>query len=141
MKTGSCAAAALFGALAFMLLLAGCGVRREANETQAASAGDQLTLGTVQRNIRKGMDSSEVLEAMGSPNIVTSGESGTETWVYDKIATDTVHSNSGAWWFIVVNGGSGNSGATSESQRTLTVIVKFDEHKQVRDLAYHSSRF
>jgi outer membrane protein assembly factor BamE (lipoprotein component of BamABCDE complex) len=100
-----------------------------------------MTLGTVQRSIRKGMSSTEVLEAMGSPNIVTSGEGGTETWVYDKIATDTVHSDSGAWWFVVVSGGSGNSKATSESQRTLTVIVKFDEQKQVRDLAYHSSSF
>jgi outer membrane protein assembly factor BamE (lipoprotein component of BamABCDE complex) len=138
MKTGSCATVAL---LSFTLLLAGCGARREASATQGASDGDRLTLGTVQRNIRKGMSASEVLEAMGSPNIVTSGESGTETWVYDKIATDTVHSASGAWWFIVVNGGSANSGATSESQRTLTVIIKFDEQKQVRDLAYHSSRF
>jgi len=138
MKTGSCATVAL---LAFTLLLAGCGARREANATQAASDGDRMTLGTVQRNIRLGMSATEVLEAMGSPNIVTSGESGTETWVYDKIATDTVHSNSGAWWFVVVSGGDANAGATSESQRTLTVIIKFDERKRVRDLAYHSSRF
>jgi hypothetical protein len=41
----------------------------------------------------------------------------------------------------VVNGGEGGSGATSESQRTLTVIVKFDEQKKLTDLAYHSSRF
>jgi outer membrane protein assembly factor BamE (lipoprotein component of BamABCDE complex) len=127
--------------LAFALVLAGCGAQRDINATQAGPDGDRMTLGTVQRNIRIGMSSSEVLEAMGSPNIVTSGENGTETWVYDKIATDTVHSGSGAWWFIVVSGGNTSSNATSESQRTLTVIIKFDEHRQVRDLAYHSSRF
>jgi outer membrane protein assembly factor BamE (lipoprotein component of BamABCDE complex) len=127
--------------LGFAFLLAGCGAQRDIVATQAAPEGDRLTLGTVQKNIRKGMNATEVLEAMGSPNIVTSGENGTETWVYDKIATDTVHSGSGAWWFVVVSGGSTNSRATSESQRTLTLIIKFDEQKKVTDLAYHSSRF
>ena len=60
------------------------------------------------------------------PNIVTSGDNGSETWVYDKIATDTVHSDSGAYWFVVVNGGEGGSGATSESQRDA------HGHRQVR---------
>ena len=127
--------------LAWALLFAGCGAQRDIVATQAAPEGDSLTLGTVQKSIRKGMNATEVLEAMGSPNIVTSGENGTETWVYDKIATDTVHSGSGAWWFVVVSGGSTSSRATSESQRTLTLIIKFDEQKKVKDLAYHSSRF
>lgn len=128
-------------ALMFSVLLAGCGAENNARATQAGLEGDRLTLGTVQKNIRKGMNATEVLEAMGSPNIVTSGDNGTETWVYDKIGTDTVHSESGGWWFIVVAGSNANSSAASTSQRTLTVIVKFDEQKKVQDLAYHSSRF
>jgi len=40
----------------------------------------------------------------------------------------------------VVSGGEGGSGASSVSQRTLTVIIKFEQQK-VADLAYHSSRF
>ena len=36
---------------------------------------------------------------------------------------------------------SGKSEASSTSQRTLTVIIKFDEEKKVRDFAYHTSRF
>jgi outer membrane protein assembly factor BamE (lipoprotein component of BamABCDE complex) len=126
--------------LTFTVLLAACGAGHHAEATQVAPEGDRMTLGNVQRNIRRGMSTTDVLEAMGSPNIVTGGGNGSETWVYDKIATDTVHSESGAWWFVVLNGGSGSSGATSESQRTMTVIVKFEEQK-VADLAYHSSRF
>ena len=40
-------------------------------------------------------------------------------------------------------GGSGNgsAGAASTSQKTLTVIIKFDNDKRVRDFAYHTSRF
>ena len=37
--------------------------------------------------------------------------------------------------------GSARSGATSTSQRTLTVVIKFDEDKLVRDFSYHTSRF
>jgi len=126
--------------LTFTVLLAGCGAGHHAEATQAAPEGDRTTLGNVQRNIRKGMTTTDVLEVMGSPNIVTSGDNGSETWVYDKIATDTVHSDSGAYWFVVVSGGEGGSGASSVSQRTLTVIIKFEQQK-VADLAYHSSRF
>jgi len=126
--------------LAFSVLVAGCGAGHHAEATQAAPEGDRTTLGNVQRNIRKGMTTTDVLEVMGSPNIVTSGDNGSETWVYDKIATDTVHSDSGAYWFVVGSGGEGGSGASSVSQRTLTVIIKFEQQK-VADLAYHSSRF
>ena len=126
--------------LAFSVLVAGCGAGHHAEATQAAPEGDRTTLGNVQRNIRKGMTTTDVLEVMGSPNIVSSGDNGSETWVYDKIATDTVHSDSGAYWFVVVSGGEGGSGASSVSQRTLTVIIKFEQQK-VADLAYHSSRF
>jgi hypothetical protein len=42
-----------------------------------------------------------------------------------------------------VGGGGFNSaaGASSTSQRTLTVIIKFDGNHKVRDYAYHSSSF
>src|ERR1700676_1427452 len=130
----------LAATLALTLLLAGCGAGHHAEATQAAPEGDRMTLGTVQRNLRRGMSTTDVLETMGSPNIVTSGDNGSETWVYDKIATDTVHSDSGAYWFVVVSGGEGGSGATSESQRTLTVIVKFDEQKKLTNLEYNYSR-
>ena len=76
-----------------------------------------------------------------------------QNWVYDKFATDVVHSSSGWSIFGVAAGvtggtalgaggsGSGSAGAASTSQRTLTVIVKFDENHRVRDFAYRTSRF
>jgi len=33
------------------------------------------------------------------------------------------------------------AGGASKSQRTLTIIIKFDEDEKVRDFAYHTSRF
>ena len=134
------------------LLSSGC-AKWHARGVQSGLDGDRLTLGTVQREIRKGMSGADVATALGSPNVVTTDEQGREVWIYDKFATDVVSSSSG--WSIfgaAVSagsgvaggggvGGSGESGARSSSQRTLTVVIKFDEKKAVRDFAYHSSRF
>ena len=40
-----------------------------------------------------------------------------------------------------VGAGSSSSGSTSKTQRTLTVIIRFDENSFVRDFSYHSSQF
>jgi hypothetical protein len=37
--------------------------------------------------------------------------------------------------------GTGSSGATSKSQRTLTLVIRFDEKRRVHHYAYHASRF
>lgn len=111
--------------------------------------GDRLTVGSVQKEITKGMSGAEVAAALGSPNIVSTDENGLEVWIYDKISTDVSYSRSDVGIIGLVFGGAGglggsaglNSGASSKSQKTLTVIIKFDENKKVRDLAYHSSRF
>ncbi len=107
-----------------------------------------LTVGTVQREIRKGMSGGEVAAALGSPNIVTTDENSREVWIYDRMATDRVESSaSGGVWLLFLGGGASSVGggasssSSSSSQRTLTVIIKFDEKKRVRDFAYHASRF
>jgi outer membrane protein assembly factor BamE (lipoprotein component of BamABCDE complex) len=100
--------------------------------------GDRITVGTVQRKINVGMSSAEVAQTLGSPNIVSTDEERREVWIYDKIATDTVYSNSDAGIkFLTV----GSSGAKSTNQRTLTIIIKFDKDGKVRDFAYHTSSF
>jgi outer membrane protein assembly factor BamE (lipoprotein component of BamABCDE complex) len=142
-------AAAIFG-----LALAGCmSASQHAAEVQKGTEGDKLTVGTVQREIRIGMSGAEVAQVLGSPNIVSTDEKRREVWVYDKVATDTVYSTSqgGVAALVLGWGGSAaglgagstgyNAGAQSTSQRTLTIIIKFDEDSKVRDFAYHSSRF
>jgi outer membrane protein assembly factor BamE (lipoprotein component of BamABCDE complex) len=111
--------------------------------------GNELTVGTVQKEIRIGMTSIEVAEALGSPNIVQTDEYRREVWIYDRISSSVSYSRSGGTIIGLVFGGSGgalgggsaSSGAESTSQRTLTVIIKYDEESRVRDFAYHTSRF
>jgi len=148
--------ARLLAVFTSVILLGGCmTASQHASEVKKDANGDRLTVGKVQREIRTGMSGAEVAEVLGSPNIVSTDEKGREVWIYDKIATDKVYSSSsgGASALIlgaasnVLFGGGGsatyntNAGASSTSQRTLTVIIKFDNEKKVRDFAYHSSSF
>ncbi len=83
------------------------------------------------------MTNADVVQALGSPNIVTTDEQRRESWVYDKVSTNVSFSGSGEG---VQSEGRG-AGAASRNQKTLTIIIKFDENKKVRDFAYHTSTF
>jgi outer membrane protein assembly factor BamE (lipoprotein component of BamABCDE complex) len=127
---------ALYIAIIAAPLLAGC-------QHQAYNGSEdtkQITLGTVQSQVKKGVSSSEVIEALGSPNVISTDKEGREVWVYDKFATE--NSSSGASTGLIpglfVNASSSSS---STSQSTMTIIVKFDKNHLVRDVAYHRSKF
>lgn len=126
-------------ALLAVLSLGGC-VSASNHADQVQNNGN-ISVGVVQKEIKIGMSGAGVVEALGSPNIVSTDEKRREVWVYDKVATDTVHSSSSGWVFAVLAGGQSRSWATSRSQRTLTIIIKFDEQSLVRDFAYHTSKF
>ena len=129
-------------------LLIGCTAPSHRQAVQDDS-GDRLTVGTVQREIAIGMPASDVAAILGSPNIVTTDEERREVWVWDKISSDVAYSRSAGVIAGLLVGGSGggaggasvSSGAASTSQRTLTVIVKFDSESRVRDVSYRSSSF
>ncbi|QXP83836.1 hypothetical protein ABZN20_03880 [Methylococcus sp. ANG] len=124
------------------LLLSACGAAWHGQNVQDALApGDKLTAGTVQRGVRIGMSSADVIAALGAPNIVSTDDQRREVWVYDKIATDVAYSNSSSYGTLLLLGASGNSGARSTNQRTLTIAIKFDEQHKVRDFSYHQSSF
>ena len=114
---------------------------------------DRITVGNVQREVRVGMSGADVAQVLGSPNIVSTDGERREVWIYDKIATDTAYSTSSSGVNALILGltsgaagglgvgGNSSTGASSTSQRTLTVIIKFDNSGKVRDFAYHTSRF
>lgn len=130
-----------------------------AEHARALHSNDEreFTLGVVQKKVYRGMPQAEVAEELGSPNIVTKDRAGDETWVYDKIATEASYSHDrGATSGAVGAGGtpgaalilgglvgsySRSAGASASTQRTLTVVIKFDSQGRVKDFSYHSSKF
>jgi outer membrane protein assembly factor BamE (lipoprotein component of BamABCDE complex) len=134
-------------------MLVGCATVGQHKAALQNDDSDRISVGKVQREIRVGMSSADVIQVLGSPNIVSSDEQRRENWVYDKIATETAYSSSsGGVNSLILGAGSAalgglggglssSAGARSVSQRTLTIVIKFDNNAKVRDFAYHTSRF
>jgi outer membrane protein assembly factor BamE (lipoprotein component of BamABCDE complex) len=122
-------------AIAASLALAAC------SSPPPQQPADQLTVGKVQGEIKVGMDAASVAEILGSPNIVTTDEQRREVWIYDKVSTDRVDTSRSVGGSIIILFGSTGTSSRSTTQRTLTIIIKFDEEKKVRDFAYNYSQF
>ncbi len=139
--------------LAVSVFLSGCQSAAMHKASVQDNSTDRVTVGTVQKEIRVGMSGAEVAQVLGSPNIVSTDDQRREVWIYDKISTERAYSSSsGGINSLVLGfgssaaGGAGlgmnsSAGASSTSQRTLTVIIKFNKEGRVRDFAYHTSRF
>jgi len=133
-------------ALAASCCVAVGGCMRAAQHQQSlGSANEQaMTLGVVQKEIKVGMSQADVVEALGSPNMVTKDANDKETWVYDKIATEASYSrdSGGTGLLLALVGGYGReAGAASSTQRTLTVVIKFNPDGKVESTSYHATKF
>jgi outer membrane protein assembly factor BamE (lipoprotein component of BamABCDE complex) len=130
-----------FFSLGIVFLFSGC---VNNNSLYTAQVDEKTTVAKAQHELKKGMSSARVIEIMGSPNIISTNDAGNEVWVYDKISTQSASQSSsvgtGLLTSLIVNGGSSNN-SNASSQRTLTIIVKFNSNNKVQDIAYHTSRF
>ena len=105
----------------------------------AQEASDNISIGKVQREIKIGMSNADVVAALGSPNMVTTDDQRREAWVYDKVSTEAFVSGSSGLRFFWLPKDVKATGSTT--QKTLTIIIKFDDKGKVRDFAYQSSKF
>ena len=138
----------------------------------------RLTAGKVQQHVSKGMFSTDVVKALGSPNIITKDKTGKTTWVYDRVSTYHSKTNGGLNFVrmnandFVITGGivAGTAAALSNSnptnflisaaaiglatlfnvqgdyeykteQKTMTIILDFDENDKLANFSYMYSSF
>jgi outer membrane protein assembly factor BamE (lipoprotein component of BamABCDE complex) len=121
--------------LCLAVVSAGCGGKK------AEIKEDRLTVGRVQGEVKMGMSAAQVAELLGSPNIVTTDDKRREVWIYDKVSTDRVDTSSSAFGTLIILGANSRDSSSSQRQRTLTIIIKYDEDKRVRDFAYNATQF
>src|SRR5689334_16419262 len=100
------------------LAVGGCKSAQQ-HSADVDQAGDRLTVGKVQKEIKIGMAGSEVAAVLGSPNIVTTDENRREVWIYDKMSTTAAYSQSEGGATILVLGVGAAAGARSTTQKTL----------------------
>ena len=138
----------------------------------------RLTAGKVQQHVSKGMFSTDVVKALGSPNIITKDKMRKTTWVYDRVSTYHSKTNGGLNFVrmnandFVITGGivAGTAAALSNSnptnflisaaaiglatlinvqgdyeykteQKTMTIILDFDENDKLSNFSYMYSSF
>ena len=114
----------------YLLLLTACAPSAPLAVIPARKVETQkVTLGNVQMTVKKGATNSDVINALSSPNIVTSNNDGTETWVYDKLMVEAEYAE-GA-----------NSGVAVKSTRTMIVVIKFDKNSRVETVQYRQTSY
>ena len=99
----------------------------------------------------------DLIQWFGGPNISTVDGDGVETWVYERSVSQTDVASKSQNWQAAANlgvafghaqggvsaagGQSGSASSTASSFRSLTVIVKFNPNKTVKDYSVRSSQF
>jgi outer membrane protein assembly factor BamE (lipoprotein component of BamABCDE complex) len=125
----------------FMSLIALTGCMKHPDSDDGDGEAKNLTVGTVQSEIIVGMPASDVATVLGSPNIVTTDEKRREVWIYDKVSTNRVNTSKSAFGTLIILGANSQQVQSTSSQKTLTIIIKYDENKMVRDFAYNYTQF
>lgn len=128
------------GAAVAALLLSACATSPSAPVDQRNSA---LTSGNVSLNLKVGETSqAQVLEVFGAPNIVTLDGQRNEVWSYQRHATVSQASGNSSYWTIVLFGSGQYAAGFQQTQRTITLIIKFDPRtKVVSDFNSRTSDF
>jgi outer membrane protein assembly factor BamE (lipoprotein component of BamABCDE complex) len=131
-----------YRALSLALLataLAGCA---QTQTKPVTTRNSEMTHGNVQLNLKVGETTqTQVLEVFGAPNITSIDGSGQEVWTYQRAATVAQSSSSSGYWTILLAGGSRSAAGFEQTQRTMTLIIKFSEKKIVSDFRSRSSEF
>ena len=130
----------------------------ERERPQTGPAPSALSYGGVTSQVQKDRTTQlELVQMFGGPNISTTDAEGTEVWIYERAVTETERRNHSEGYRVAANLGlffspallggggsmdkSGSTSSTSTSFRSLTVIVKFNPNKTVKEYSVRASQF
>lgn len=130
---------AIFALISVVALCAGCASTNTRPVTQRNSS---LTTGNVEMHMKVGVTTkAQILQTFGAPNITTTDGSGKDVWVYQRAATVTQSSSRSTYWTVILTGGSGSASGFQQTQRMMTLIIKFGNNGVVTDFSSRSSQF
>lgn len=119
-------------AAGFCMMGIGC-----ASSNQAPQKSN-LSFGTIKKSIVKGKTTqAEVVQLLGSPNIVTKNKDNQEVWTYSKQSTDSESGGFGGGLILF----GGNKAFSSQSTNSFDLIITFDDRDVVADYSVVQSQF
>lgn len=135
------------------VLLAGCA----AGPIPDYGSARRFTLGEVQKTIQTGMSQADLVQALGSPNMVVRDREGNECWVYDKraVVVDDYSVDGGlavaggvipfSQWAAYALGGVLDVNADWQgkqiTERSITVVIRFDANALVERYSWTYTDF
>lgn len=118
--------------IASLLLMIGCA------STEKPVQKSNLSMGTVKRTIIKGRTTqSEVVQMLGSPNLVTRNSHDEEVWTYSRQSYDSESGGFGGGLILF----GGHKAFSSGSSNSFDLILTFDKHDVVKDYSAVQSQF
>lgn len=97
-----------------------------------------LTYGTIKSKIIKGQTTqAEIVQLLGSPNIVTKNKEKMEVWTYSKQSSEAKSGGTGVGLLVFGS----QSAYSNTSASTFDLIITFDENDVVHDFSVVSSQF
>ena len=131
-------------------------------ESPGANTNKALSYGLITSKVEKGVTTQQdLIELFGGPNITTIDAEGNETWVYEKTSTESQTQQESSrtgqldvqrldfffgLGFYGKDRKSGTSKTTSSTKyvhsiKTLTVIIKFNKNKTVKEYSARAAHF
>lgn len=130
----------LFPLVLAATVLTGC--MQSNSEPQPAPQKSNLTYGTVKSQIVKGQTTqTEVIQLLGSPNMVSKTKNGDEVWTYSKQSYDASSKGSAYGVGLIFAGFSGGKSQRSTSVSTFDLMITFDQNDVVKDYSVVSSQY
>lgn len=97
-----------------------------------------LSFGAVKKTIVKGKtNQADIVQLLGSPNIVTKNSKGHEIWTYSRQSYDSESGSFGGGLLLI----GGNKAFSSSSSASFDLIITFDKQDVVEDYSVISSQF
>lgn len=104
-----------------------------------------LTFAVVKTKVTKGVTTqAEILNILGSPNIITKNSDGNEVWNYARQSFDAESGSYGGGLFVLkaIGGAAyGSKAFSSTSSATFDLILTFDKNDVVQNYTVITSQF
>ncbi len=132
-----------FACLLLAFSLAGCASQRQGlGQGPTEEERNPLTHGNVQLHLRVGQTSqAQVLDVFGPPDIATIDGSGKEVWTFKRSASVSRSRTGSGGFFLLLGGYNRTTSSAENTQRRMTLLIKFNEKKIVSDFKSRTSSF
>ena len=123
-----------------LIVFTSCAVLGPDSDKNEGLPGNNLTVATDRKEIRKGMSVPEVEEVLGTTKNLLSDSKSRAVMIYDRVSSTSVKRDSSDRNTLVLLGLNSTEDDSSKIAE-FTIIIKFDHDNKVYDFDFYPSKF